>query len=407
MFKITLNGKPFRPETLEDAVIQAVADQLRDKLGSIRDPDTGEFPTIAITGAALSELQAQVEGSPALLALVRRRLAGGETDPQAGEDSPVMDNTAKPAPQAFLSYAFEDTEIAERVAKALVANGIDTWWAGWCIKAGDSIRQRIDEGLEGCTHFIVLLTPVSVGKPWVNQEMDAGLVRKLNSGTRFIALRCGLAAGDLPPLLQGMHSPSIDPATCDVQELINDIHEITKKPPLGPVPEPISRAASLKTGYSPAATAVAEYFVRASAHGLPLQPMERVESLKEKLGLPEDDIVDAVHELKGLVTHHRHGGHVSPNSELFARLDSFWKDWDPKQDALEVAARMLNDDAFPTEPAAIAAIFGWEPRRLNPALAYLANRELARSFGALASGPWLLAHVSKTDETRRFVKSRS
>jgi hypothetical protein len=49
-------------------------------------------------------------------------------------------------PKVFLSYAFEDTALADKIANTLQQNGIDTWWAGWCIRAGDSIRQRIDEG---------------------------------------------------------------------------------------------------------------------------------------------------------------------------------------------------------------------------------------------------------------------
>jgi hypothetical protein len=59
-----------------------------------------------------------------------------------------------------------------------------------------------------CTHFLALLTPVSIAKPWVNQEMDAGLVKKLDEETRFIAVRSNLPAGALPPLLKGMLSPA-------------------------------------------------------------------------------------------------------------------------------------------------------------------------------------------------------
>lgn len=53
MIQVTVNGKPFSPESLEAAMVQAVVEQLRSKLGSIRRPDTGEFPTIAVTGGGL------------------------------------------------------------------------------------------------------------------------------------------------------------------------------------------------------------------------------------------------------------------------------------------------------------------------------------------------------------------
>jgi hypothetical protein len=53
------------------------------------------------------------------------------------------------------------------------------------------------------------LTPQSIDKPWVNQEMDAGLVRKLSNACRFLPVRHQLPAGKLPPLLSGMHAPEI------------------------------------------------------------------------------------------------------------------------------------------------------------------------------------------------------
>ena len=73
-------------------------------------------------------------------------------------------------PRVFLSYTSDDIELARRIAESLHGNGIDTWWDKWRISTGDSLRQKIDEGLSGCTHFLVLLTPQSIDKPWVNQE---------------------------------------------------------------------------------------------------------------------------------------------------------------------------------------------------------------------------------------------
>ncbi len=81
--------------------------------------------------------------------------------------------------------------------------------------------------------------------------------------------------------------------------------------------------------------------------------------------------------------------------------------WDPADDALKLASDMLNDAAFPTEPAEIGKRFAWEARRLNPAMAYLVNRKLVRFLKAMNGGPWLVVVIQKTDDTRRFVKSRS
>lgn len=405
MIKIQINGKPFSAETLEEQFMLAAAEGIRQKLGTIRHPMTGEFPTIVVTGNSLATMKIQLEGSPELVELAKRRLAG-EVEPIeacAAEDSAA--SAVPELPKAFLSYAFEDQQLAERIATALNEKGIDTWWAGWCISAGDSIRQKIDEGLSGCTHFIVLLTPRSIGKPWVQQEMDAGLVRKLSSGAKFIALRSDLSPSALPMLLQGSLSPEVNADSLDVTQLINDIHGISRKPPLGKPPSAVSRASETATGYSPAATSIAKHLVEHTSLARKFDPRTSIAEVVAATGLSEEDVIDGAHELMGLVSVY-HKEDLYPEEELFVRFDKFWKPWDPAADALTLATRMVNDSTFPEEPASIAKILDWEPRRLNPALAYLSQRKLVWDIRPLHTGPWLVGSIQKTDETRRFVKSR-
>jgi hypothetical protein len=411
MIGITLNGKPFTPESFEDTIVQAMADSVREKLGSIRHPETGEFPTIAITGNSIDELRVEVEGSPELLKLVQQRLADDDEtglapdQPRAG-DSDIGAAPPNPGPKVFLSYASEDRALAQRIAEALQANGIDTWWDRWCINAGDSIRQRIDEGIGNCTHFVVLLTPNSIVKPWVNQEIDAGLVRKLGANCRFIPLRSDLPASKLPPLLSGMLSPEVDADVFDISQLINDIHGLLKKPALGPAPTAVSSAKTTQTGYSPAATALAKFFVERTVGACKFDPHLPIEVVATELNLSRDDVLDAAHELHGMVECIP-DLEVYAEPELFVRFDSFWKPWSPSDDAVRVAALLLNDDSGTMlAPGDLADQLGWEPRRMNPALAYLANRQLMRVSEGLSSQPWLVLYVSKTDATRRFVKSR-
>lgn len=403
MIKMTFNGKPFTPESIEDFLVQGVADEVRETLGSIRHPETGEFPTIAITGSSLDDLQVQVEGSPELLELVKQRLAESDDNEQKvpDEESGPMPNV----PKVFLSHAFEDKALARRIAHGLISKGIDTWFDEWCIGAGDSICQRVNEGLSGCTHFIVLLTPASITKPWVLQEMDAGLIRKLNTGSKFIALRHVLPASELPPLLQPMLSPELDAHNLDVGQLANDIFGVSRKPPLGVPPPSVELAKTANTGFSAAATGLAKLFVESTKQAKKFDPCYSLEELANKLSLSEDDVDDAIYELRGLVTKHS-PDLVHPEEELFVRFDKYWMPWNPEEDALRVAAGMVNEEGFPQKPAEIAERFGWEPRRLNSALAFLAGRKLIRDIRAIDGGPWLLTDMLKIEATRRFVKSR-
>jgi hypothetical protein len=94
--------------------------------------------------------------------------------------------------------------------------------------------------------------------------MDAGFVRKIEAQARFIPLRSGLAASALPPLLRPILSPEILDFDRDMAQLVNDIHNVLRKPPLGPAP---LLQVTGNAGYSPAANRIAEIFVRESKTG--------------------------------------------------------------------------------------------------------------------------------------------
>jgi len=127
MVEIKINGKPFSAKTLEEGFIFAAAEQLREKLGAIRHPETGEFPTIVITGTSLADFKIQLEGSPELLAIAQARLAGESINNEAEiVDDEEGNMTNEEPPKVFLSFAFEDHDLAERIANALISQGIDT-----------------------------------------------------------------------------------------------------------------------------------------------------------------------------------------------------------------------------------------------------------------------------------------
>lgn len=154
MFTLTMNGKPFDPDDFEKVIMEAAAnrvkDHLHEQISSIRNPGTGEFPVVQVTGTTLEDISARVEGSRELLQLVRERLGPDDLDRVA-----LIETKSLGGPKAFLSFGWEDRDLAKAVAEALQANGIETWWAEWEIRAGDSLRQKIDEGLSNCTVFLV------------------------------------------------------------------------------------------------------------------------------------------------------------------------------------------------------------------------------------------------------------
>jgi hypothetical protein len=60
---------------LEAAAIQSFKDQIHERIGAIRNPATGEFPTVVVDGTSVDSLQLFIEGSEATLAVVRQCLS--------------------------------------------------------------------------------------------------------------------------------------------------------------------------------------------------------------------------------------------------------------------------------------------------------------------------------------------
>lgn len=396
-------------DAIEAAFLSAVENVVRSKLEGIRDPDTGEFPVVAVRGNGIENLTFNVSGSPKLIALVEAALSG-----QPSKNVLLEQPESRP-PHAFLCHSSKDKALARRIANDLHGKGIQTFFDEWEIGPGDSLRQRIDQGLDQCTHFIALLTCASIDAPWVNAEMDAAFVQKLSGRARFIPLRSDLAIDRLPPLLRALHSPALEDYAADIQALISFIHGGTEKPPVGPPPRFIQEHREGRTGLSPAAETIARLMIEESEHGDQFDPQLEGEELRKAIQLGTDDVIDAVDELegRGLIRTLKALGaaelgfvSIAPSASLFSELDHHFMQWRPAEDALRVAAELVNG-AEGQSVQQIAESLGWQPRRMNPALNWLIARDLVQASEACGTHPWTTHWIGKTPKTRRFVRDRS
>jgi HD-GYP domain-containing protein (c-di-GMP phosphodiesterase class II) len=79
----------------------------------------------------------------------------------------------------FISHATEDkAEIARPLAKALRAKGLRVWYDEYSLKVGDSLRQKIDQGLENSRYGVIVLSSHFFRKQWPREELD-GLAAKV------------------------------------------------------------------------------------------------------------------------------------------------------------------------------------------------------------------------------------
>lgn len=125
----------------------------------------------------------------------------------------------------FISHASEDKENFVRpLANALIAEGVDVWFDEFELQIGDSLRQKIDEGLRRSRYGLVVFSPTFFEKHWTQYEMD-GLVARQMSGERVILPIWHQITRD--EMME--HAPSLvdivslDSSKQSIDEMVNDI----------------------------------------------------------------------------------------------------------------------------------------------------------------------------------------
>lgn len=143
------------------------------------------------------------------------------------------------APKVFISHATEDKErFVIPFAQALRSQGVDAWVDLWEMLPGDSLVDKVfDEGIAGSSVIIVVLSQVSLLKPWVREELNAAVVKRIDDNTKLIPI---VLDGCKPPTaLRHTFWERVDDTanfeTC-LQRVVDAIYGRTRKPPLGPSP---------------------------------------------------------------------------------------------------------------------------------------------------------------------------
>jgi hypothetical protein len=72
---------------------------------------------------------------------------------------------------AFVSYNSADKEFARKLAADLESQGIKVWLDQWAIRGGESISDKVQQGINTSDVFIVILSRSSVRSRWVKEEL--------------------------------------------------------------------------------------------------------------------------------------------------------------------------------------------------------------------------------------------
>lgn len=103
--------------------------------------------------------------------------------------------------KVFISYSNQNRIFVERLAIDLRAQGLAVWWAEWEIKVGDSILQKLSEGMLEAGYLVVVLSPASIKSPWVQLEVNSALMKQVSAQRDVTVLTLLLEDCEIPILL--------------------------------------------------------------------------------------------------------------------------------------------------------------------------------------------------------------
>jgi hypothetical protein len=316
-------------------------------------------------------------------------------------------------PVAFLSHSWQNSDIATRLAADLREQGVDVWYDKWEIKPGDSLRRKVDEGIERASFFLVLLTPESIGSEWVQVELDAGMVRRIHGHCKLIPMVLGIADDKVPPTLQGFLWVPLDNYEEGLRRLLETCHGVDTVPPLGPPPPWATERPFEASGLSGHAQRLAALLCEKSEHGILGDPTLSADDVLAALGITLGELALAADELEErfLVKRLQTIGqgkagfrHITPTEHLFIRIDPFVKGWDPVEDAKTLAVTMVNAGTDYVRIRDIDQALKWGPRRMNPALSYLALSDNIQVSDSIGTMPYRYSGGIVTPRTKRFAR---
>ncbi len=149
------------------------------------------------------------------------------------------------SPKVFVCHATEDKDrFVRNFGTRLLESGVDAWVDEWEIGPGDRLVRKIfDDGIKNARSFIIVISQISVEKPWVKEELDAAVVQRIERGTKIIPVI--LDDCKVPVVLQATRWVMIKDLNSydgEMREIINSIFEHSDKPPLGSPPTYIQAA---------------------------------------------------------------------------------------------------------------------------------------------------------------------
>ncbi|VWC75832.1 SEFIR domain-containing protein [Burkholderia lata] len=254
-------------------------------------------------------------------------------------------------PRVFVSHASEDKErFVNRFAARLRENGIDAWLDKWEMLPGDSLVDKIfEEGLKGAQAVIIVLSSVSVGKPWVREELNAAVVKRISTGSKLIPVVIDNC--DVPEALKStlwQRIENFESYQDSFDRILAAIFGTSDRPPIGtPPPYTPHLAQTIGTLTKVDSLVLRLACEEAIATGSALIEPEELYVRDGKPLLPETELRDAMEMLEQqylVRVHHMIGSSLSSFQITTHGFEEYARTYIPGYDALvrDVASTLVN-----------------------------------------------------------------
>ncbi len=126
----------------------------------------------------------------------------------------------------FISHASEDKDFAGPLAHELRSAGLSVWFDEFELGLGDSLNERINDGLSRSRYGVVVISPAFFRKQWTKLEMN-GFVARQTTGERVILpiwhrITKNEVIEHAPPLADIV---ALNSSTQSIEEIVGEIVE--------------------------------------------------------------------------------------------------------------------------------------------------------------------------------------
>ena len=110
----------------------------------------------------------------------------------------------KRAPRVFLSHSSKDKKIVDIIFNEFQKSEISAWYDKYQIEPGDSITDRINEGLDKSDIGIICISKnfLNSTSGWTKNELNYFVQRRMHNPNKTLILNFDVPHNELPPLVQ-------------------------------------------------------------------------------------------------------------------------------------------------------------------------------------------------------------